>query len=639
MRGDPQLVRLLLLGHICAGRDSLLQLRQKNCAVSISGQTHSVYTSDGKDTCVGTAKVSRADIGFDGGVLHEMTSVMLQIIVTKECHVEQVWKKTLQPSPLVAIVGGSSANTDFEVHGCLVHLQTGGIVPEAMRGHIRKVGPHAAQQVTLAFSEITVMAKPPSLAKRRGKDSEGINQYRLLFSLWNTTSTTYVSWQHMATPIVVRNSFHMLPLEEKEYRRQQYAKSRGQDKEQAAADAACAAQITLEASSSSSSMVFPPGASGSEGQPSARADSIEGIAPEQFIPPSLTHLQSSGSVGGRSAVEPRLPAALQGFSSLSSEDMNAIVGTKPRAGSGAAGAAAAGGSLDAAIAGSSAAGGVSPMRTADGGVINVLTGAPVAPPNTPAQGAQSAGFGAAAAAAAAATAAASVDLLSKPLGGAAVPATAEATGPSLASEMDDFVAAELSVGSSPSRKNSAQARMSVEVDARISRQRSSRDSGSGGVAPGQKEMLTRLLAALERGKVAAQTARLDNGESALSIFEAPAGEASPQSPSGAATGLFDYIKPLRNLLRRERRSSASMLACDLDDLARSHRRSSLEGGLMQRPTLEQLQGHDSTSQILPAEEAASIDQQITEKRKRLSGLLVNRPPAEKLQHIIDPSVK
>ena len=34
--------------------------------------------------------------------------------------------------------------------------------------------------------------------------------------------------QHMATPLVVRNSFHMLPLEEKNYRRQQqYARARG----------------------------------------------------------------------------------------------------------------------------------------------------------------------------------------------------------------------------------------------------------------------------------------------------------------------------------------------------------------------------------------------------------------------------
>ena len=35
----------------------------------------------------------------------------------------------------------------------------------------------------------------------------------------------------MATPLVVRNSFHMLPIEEKNYRRQQYARARGQHKE------------------------------------------------------------------------------------------------------------------------------------------------------------------------------------------------------------------------------------------------------------------------------------------------------------------------------------------------------------------------------------------------------------------------
>lgn len=605
MRGDPQLVRLLLLGHICTGRDSLLQLRQKNCALSISGQTHSV-TSDGTDTCVGTAKVSRADIGFGGGVLHEMSSVMLQIIVTKECHVEQVWKKTLQPSPLVAIVGGPSATSDFEVHACLVHLRTGDIVPEAMRGHIRKVGPHAAQQVTLEFSEITVMAKPPSLAKRRGKDSEEINQHRLLFSLWDTTSRTYISWQHMATPIVVRNSFHMLPLEEKEYRRQQYAKSRGQDREQAASDAACAAQITLEVSSSTSSMVFPQGATGSEGQPSARRDSIEEISPEQFIPPSLAHMQSPGSVRD-TGVDAPLPTALRGFSSL----LRGFIGTKPRAESG----AAAGSSLDAAMAASAAAaagaGGAAPMRTAVGGVINGLTEAPVAPaapPNTPARGLQTAGFGAAAAAA-------SVDLLSKPLGGVAAD-----DGPSTASEMDDFWAEEI-----------------VGRQRATSAGRSSRDSGSGAtVAPEQKEMLTRLLGALERGKAAAQAAKLESGEGALSLFE---GEpTSSQSPHGAA-GLFEYINPLRKLLRRERRSSATMLASDLAELSKSHRRLSLEGGLLQRPSLDELQGHDSTAQILPAEEAASIDKQINEKRKRLSGLLVNRPPAEKVQHIIDPSAQ
>lgn len=53
-----------------------------------------------------------------------------------------------------------------------------------------------------------VMTKPPSLAKRRGAPLEGANRYRLLFSLWNTSTLSYVSWQHMATPLVSDYSAH-----------------------------------------------------------------------------------------------------------------------------------------------------------------------------------------------------------------------------------------------------------------------------------------------------------------------------------------------------------------------------------------------------------------------------------------------
>ena len=67
--------------------------------------------------------------------------------------------------------------------------------------------------------------------------TDGTNRYRLLFSLWNTSTLSYVSWQHMSTPLVVRNSFHMLPLEEKNYRRQQYARARGRSSGSTAADA------------------------------------------------------------------------------------------------------------------------------------------------------------------------------------------------------------------------------------------------------------------------------------------------------------------------------------------------------------------------------------------------------------------
>lgn len=147
----------------------------------------------------------------------------------------------------------SCAGSEYEVHGCLLHAATGQLVPEALRGHVRPIKAVNEEQ-KLAFTEITVLTKPPSLAKRRGVGSvDGSNRYRLLFSIWNTSSLSYISWQvswdgsqctiivcrhhrqhaqyacvladtlpqHMATPLVVRNSFHMLPIEEKNYRRTQ----------------------------------------------------------------------------------------------------------------------------------------------------------------------------------------------------------------------------------------------------------------------------------------------------------------------------------------------------------------------------------------------------------------------------------
>lgn len=226
-RSEQRLVRQLLLGHICSGTSTLADVRAKNCAVAVAGQTHACYVDEGY-TYVGTGRLARTDVAFDGGVLHEVTSCLMVLSLVRDSHSEQVWKKALQPSPVLAALGGvSSLGAEFEVHGCLLHAATGQLVPEALRGHVRGIKPVNEEQ-RLTFSEITVMAKPPSLAKRRGAGGapDGSNRYRLLFSIWNTTSLSYISWQHMATPLVVRNSFHMLPIEEKNWRRQQYARAR-----------------------------------------------------------------------------------------------------------------------------------------------------------------------------------------------------------------------------------------------------------------------------------------------------------------------------------------------------------------------------------------------------------------------------
>lgn len=50
VRKDTRLVRQLLLGHMCSGASSLVDLKSKNCAVAVAGQTHAVH-EEGGHTC------------------------------------------------------------------------------------------------------------------------------------------------------------------------------------------------------------------------------------------------------------------------------------------------------------------------------------------------------------------------------------------------------------------------------------------------------------------------------------------------------------------------------------------------------------------------------------------------------------
>ena len=189
VRKEPRLVRQLLLGHMCSGASSLNDLKQKNCAVAVAGQTHAVY-EEGGHTCasartsharrsraitpqahrthaarththlphpalprpraacrrsiwrlaactallepphsrtslvarleavsrahsafrsyVGTGRFGRTDLAFDGGVIHEVTTVLMVLSLVRDSHSEQVWKKSLQPSPILSAIGGIS---------------------------------------------------------------------------------------------------------------------------------------------------------------------------------------------------------------------------------------------------------------------------------------------------------------------------------------------------------------------------------------------------------------------------------------------------------------------------------------------------------------------------------------------------
>jgi uncharacterized surface protein with fasciclin (FAS1) repeats len=89
VRKDPRLVRQLLLGHMCAGVSTLHDLRSKNCACAVAGQTHAVY-DEGGHTRVGTGRFGRTDLVFDGGVIHEVTTVLMVLSFVRDSHTEQV---------------------------------------------------------------------------------------------------------------------------------------------------------------------------------------------------------------------------------------------------------------------------------------------------------------------------------------------------------------------------------------------------------------------------------------------------------------------------------------------------------------------------------------------------------------------
>ena len=89
-RGEQRLVRQLILGHICSGTSSLAEVRAKNCAVAVAGQTHACYLEEGH-LHVGTSRLGRTDIAFDGGVIHEVCSCLMVLSLGK--HTQR-----LQPS-------------------------------------------------------------------------------------------------------------------------------------------------------------------------------------------------------------------------------------------------------------------------------------------------------------------------------------------------------------------------------------------------------------------------------------------------------------------------------------------------------------------------------------------------------------
>jgi hypothetical protein len=116
----------------------------------------------------------------------------------QNCRFEQVWNKTIRPSPKIALQGDWKPND--ELHAVLVHCDTWTPRFTGLRGNIVPLGSvapgadHRAarhfQEGVVHYNELLILEKPPEMSKRkRKKDGEddkpdATPHYRLMFSLY-----------------------------------------------------------------------------------------------------------------------------------------------------------------------------------------------------------------------------------------------------------------------------------------------------------------------------------------------------------------------------------------------------------------------------------------------------------------------
>lgn len=250
--GDQQLLRELVCVHITLGSLSREQLLSTRSITTVGQQTHHVQVHDSGSVQVGTMSLCVSDVPLpeNRGTMHVVDCVMCCLRLLQNCRFEQVWNKTIRPSPKIALQGDWKPND--ELHAVLVHCDTWTPRFTGLRGNIVPLGSvapgadHRAarhfQEGVVHYNELLILEKPPEMSKRkRKKDGEddkpdATPHYRLMFSLYRrdalpafavgadepTTDGKHLTFCMAPADILIRNSFHMLSEAEKESRRNEY---------------------------------------------------------------------------------------------------------------------------------------------------------------------------------------------------------------------------------------------------------------------------------------------------------------------------------------------------------------------------------------------------------------------------------
>jgi uncharacterized surface protein with fasciclin (FAS1) repeats len=263
---EIQLLRELLCVHITMGSLSREELHTNRSITTIGQQTHHVQApveALHQPLQVGTMKLVSADIALPAsrGLVHVVDCVMCCLRLLQHCRFEQVWNKTVKPSPKVGLQG--SWQPVDELHAVLVHCDTWTPRFDGLRGNVVPLGPvpsshgdrasrHFHENV-VHYSELLIKEKPPEMSKKKRKKAEdgtatyaddglATPRYRMMFSLYRREvmvtpinpnpvpgdeAPAMPEGKHLTfcmapEDILIRNSFHMLTEAEKETRRAEY---------------------------------------------------------------------------------------------------------------------------------------------------------------------------------------------------------------------------------------------------------------------------------------------------------------------------------------------------------------------------------------------------------------------------------
>ena len=155
--------------------DSREQLVNTRSITTIGQQTHHVQVHEDGALQVGTMTIGRADVALPDsrGRVHVVDCIMCCLRLLQNCRFEQVWNKTVRPSPKVGLQGDWKPND--ELHAMLVHCDTWTPRFAGLRGNIVPLGPIGSgvdnraarhfQEGVVHYSELLILEKPPEMCE------------------------------------------------------------------------------------------------------------------------------------------------------------------------------------------------------------------------------------------------------------------------------------------------------------------------------------------------------------------------------------------------------------------------------------------------------------------------------------------